>query len=145
MLLTGNNSYFLPVFDIPNSHEEPISCLAKRSLFSLASTAQPQVSISPDSSHCYRRHLTQACVKFCPHVPAPASLDRLLFNSKTTQVSHERYHDHVSLKAKPSFAFDETGYLDDERLFLGIEAIIASMECFDYSETTEVCEVFRFD
>jgi hypothetical protein len=76
------------------------------------------------------RHLTQACIKFRPHVPAPASLGHLLANTKTTQVSHERYHDHVSLKAKPSFAFDETGYPSDERLSLGIEAILAPVECF---------------
>ncbi|KAG2012401.1 hypothetical protein GB937_007232 [Aspergillus fischeri] len=58
------------------------------------------------------------------------------------QKPDERYNDHVSLGAKPSFAFDEPGDSKDERLFFGIEAILASVECLNDAETMEICEFF---
>jgi hypothetical protein len=88
------------------------------------------------------RHLTQACIIFCPHVPAPSFLQRLLANSKITQGPHKGYNDDVSFRAKPSFAFDEPAYLINERLFLGIKAILAPVQCLDYAETMKICEFF---
>ncbi|PKX99072.1 uncharacterized protein P174DRAFT_468447 [Aspergillus novofumigatus IBT 16806] len=120
----------------------PISCLARCPSSPLHPLYNPHVSHLSRLGLLESGHLTQACIKLRPHVPAPGALHRLLANSTITQVSHEGYNDYVSLGAKPSFIFNETGYIDDERLFFEIEANLASVERFNDAETMEICEFF---
>lgn len=126
---------------VPDCRAEPISCLATCSSSPLHLLYNPKSAISR-SGRLISGRLTQTCIIFHPHILTPGCLDHLLANSRSLQKPHEGQNDQVSLGAKPSFAFDQAAYFNDKRLFFGIEAILASMECLNDAETMKIREFF---